>query len=98
MTTASGDSFSGSTNFSTQIVVNSGGHLQASNSSFALNNVTLNTGSILNAGDFIGNSFNSPLFLPESDVQYLSGTAATTRSSRTSTSWRAVSPAARRWR
>ena len=76
MTTASGDSFSGSTNCSTQIVVNSGGHLQASNSSFALNNVTLNTGSILNAGDFTGNSFNSPLFLPESDVQYLSGTGS----------------------
>ena len=76
MTTASGDSFSGSTNYSTQIVVNSGGHLQASNSSFALNNVTLNTGSILNAGDFNGNSFNSPLFLPESDVQYLSGTGS----------------------
>ena len=76
MTTASGDSFSGSTNYSTQIVVNSGGHLQASNSSFALNNVTLNTGSILNAGDFTGNSFNSPLFLPESDVQYLSGTGS----------------------
>ena len=76
MTTASGDSFSGSTGYSTQIVVNSGGHLQASNSSFALNNVTLNTGSILNAGDFTGNSFNSPLFLPESDVQYLSGTGS----------------------
>ena len=76
MTTASGDSFSGSTNWTTQIVVNSGGHLQASNSTFALNNVTLNTGSILNAGDFTGNSFNSPLFLPESDVQYLSGTGS----------------------
>ena len=76
MTTASGDSFSGSTSYTTQIVVNSGGHLQASNSTFALNNVTLNTGSILNAGDFTGNSFNSPLFLPAIDVQYLSGTGS----------------------
>ena len=40
MTTASGTTFSGSTNYATQIVVNSGGHLQASNSTFALNNVT----------------------------------------------------------
>ena len=46
----------------TQIVVNSGGHLQASNSTFALNHVTLNIGSVLNAGDLAGNSFNLPLY------------------------------------
>ena len=76
MTTAIGDIFNGSTAYSTQIVVNSGGHLQASNSTFALNNVTLNNGAFLNAGDFTGNSFNCTLYLPESDVQYLSGTGS----------------------
>ena len=91
-------SFSGSTNCYTQIVVNCGGHLQASDSTFALNKVTLNAGSIFNAGDLTGNSFNSPLYLPASDVQYLSGTGSNNLSSRTSTSWRALSPAARRWR
>ena len=45
MTTAIGDIFNGSTAYSTQIVVNSGGHLQASNSTFALATVNLNSGS-----------------------------------------------------
>jgi hypothetical protein len=57
------------------ITVNGGGHLKASNSTFAssLNQVYLNSGSILNAGDFSGNSFNCPLYLPENEVQFLSG-------------------------
>ena len=77
--TASGTAFTGSTNYATsQIVVNSGGHLQASDSTFALGNVTLNTGTVLNAGDLTGDSFDSPLYMPASDVQYLSGTGTTT--------------------
>ena len=45
------------------IIVNAGGHLVASNSTFAssLNQVDLNSGSILNAGDLSGNSFKCPL-------------------------------------
>ena len=60
------------------ITVSGGGHLQASNSLFSstLNQVDLNSGSILNAGDLTGNSFNCPLFLPEGEVQYLSGTGS----------------------
>ena len=83
----------------TQIVVNSGGHLQASNSTFASRQqVILNIGSVLNAGDLTGNGFNSPLYIPAIDVQYLSGTSSNNLSSRTSTSCRTPSPAARRWR
>ena len=58
-----------------QIVVNSGGHLKASNSSFALSELNLNIGAILNAGDLVGNAFNLPLYIPAIDVQYLSGTS-----------------------
>ncbi len=58
------------------ITVNAGGHMQASNSTFpsSLNQVTLNSGCIFNAGDLTGNSFNCPLYLPLNDVPYLSGT------------------------
>ncbi|HZV04066.1 MAG TPA: hypothetical protein VE999_03160 [Gemmataceae bacterium] len=73
--TATGTTFSGPSNYVTQIVVNSGGHLQASNSIFALYAVILNDGSTLNAGDLTGNSFNSPLFVPEQDIQNLSNNA-----------------------
>ncbi len=59
---------------STQIVVNSGGQLQASSSTFALGQVNLNIGAVVNAGDLSGNAFDSPLYIPAIDVQYLSGT------------------------
>ena len=59
----------------TQIVVNSGGHLQASNSTFTIGQLNLAIGTILNAGDLVGNAFNLPLYIPAIDVQYLSGTA-----------------------
>ena len=59
----------------TQIVVNSGGHLQANNSTFAIGQLNLAIGTILNAGDLVGNAFNLPLYIPAIDVQYLSGTA-----------------------
>ena len=60
------------------IMVNGGGHLKASGSTFAssLNQVYLGNSSILNAGDLSGNSFNCPLYLPENEVQYLSGTGS----------------------
>src|SRR6202020_145744 len=59
----------------TQIVVASGGHLQASNSTFALGQLNLNIGAVVNAGALVGNGFALPLFLPAVDVQYLSGAA-----------------------
>jgi hypothetical protein len=79
--TASGANFNATTaynynsGYSTQIQVDSGGHLQASNSSFSVGQVNLSSGAILNAGDFVGNAFYGPLYIPAIDVQYLSGTA-----------------------
>ncbi len=56
-----------------EIYVDGGGHFTASNSSFTYIQVYLDNGSILNAGDLVGNSFNTNLFLSAADVQYLSG-------------------------
>ncbi len=76
--TASSTAFSSNVSGYGYIIVNGGGHLTASNSTFAsaLIQVDLNNGSILNAGDLVGNSFNCPLYLPEGDVQYLSGSGS----------------------
>ncbi len=62
-----------STSYTTQIYVNGGGHFTASGSTFTFTQVYLDNGSILNAGDLVGNSFNSPIYLPATSVQYLSG-------------------------
>ncbi len=59
---------------STYIVVSSGGELQASGSSFALTEVYLYDGVVFNPGDLTGDAFDSPLYIPAIDVQYLSGT------------------------
>ncbi|MFO0805191.1 MAG: CARDB domain-containing protein [Gemmataceae bacterium] len=58
----------------TQIVVASGGHLQASGSTFAVGQLNFNVGALVNAGDLSGNAFDSPLYIPAINVQYLSGT------------------------
>ena len=71
--TATNTAFSGNVNYSTQLIVNNGGQLSASGSTFVLNQVYLDNSSILNPGDLVGNSFNCPLFLPVTHVQYLSG-------------------------
>ncbi len=71
---ASNTAFTGyGANNLTQIYVDGGGHFTASNSSFTYIQVYLDNGSILNAGDLVGNSFNTNLFLSAADVQYLSG-------------------------
>ncbi len=75
---ASGTAFNatnGNGNNYTQIVVNSGGHFQASGSTFALGQVYLADGVVLNAGALVGNAFNCALDIPAIDIQYLSGTA-----------------------
>jgi hypothetical protein len=70
--TATGTTFSGSGSIS----VSSNGHFTAASSLFAstLSQINLNTGSILNPGDFTGDSFSCPLYLSENEVQDLSGT------------------------
>jgi hypothetical protein len=55
----------------TELVVDNGGQFQASNSTFALTEVALNNN--LGGGDLTGNSFNCPLYLPYTDIPYLSG-------------------------
>ena len=55
----------------TYITVNGGGHLQASSSTFAVGYVDLVDGVVYNAGDLTGDGFDSPLYIPAIDVQYL---------------------------
>ncbi len=83
----------------TQIYVNGGGQFTASNSSFTyLNQVYLDNGSMLNASDLTGNSFNAKLFLPATDVQYLSGPGSNNAQFQDIDILSGTSPAARRWR
>ncbi len=72
------DTFSLTTNsgYTTVIQVNSGGHLTASNSTFTLTQLSLDNSSVLNKGDWQGNVFDTPVFLPYNDVQYLGDNAS----------------------
>src|SRR5439155_341289 len=76
--TASGTAFtaSGFNSNVTEIMVNAGGHLKANNSTFAIRDLYLDNGSVLNAGDLVGNAFDLVLNLPASEVQYLSGSGS----------------------
>ncbi len=79
--TAAGTTFNttslGVNGSSSHIEVVAGGHLQASSCSFTLGYLELDNGSVLGAGDLAGNTYNSPLYLPATEVQYLSGTGTT---------------------
>jgi Bacterial Ig-like domain (group 3) len=71
---ASGTSFviSNSPSSSSAVVqVNSGGHLTASNSTFAVDQLTLSNGSVLNPGDLTGDGFDLPISVPFSAVPLL---------------------------
>ena len=75
---ASGDAFSVTQAgaYTAQIVVNSGGHMTAANSTFSLTQLVLDNSSVLNSGDWTGDAFNLPIYVPYNDVQYLGGNAA----------------------
>ena len=60
-----------------QIVVNAGGHLQANATDFAAGEVYFSDGVTLNPGDLSGDAFDSPLYIPAIDVQFLSGPSST---------------------
>ena len=81
--TANGTTFSQPVGNSTnggnysQIVVNAGGHLQASATDFAAGEVYFSDGVTLNPGDLAGDAFDSPLYIPAIDVQFLSGPSST---------------------
>jgi len=57
-----------STYGSSSLQINSGGHLIASGSRFAWSSMVLASGSVLNAGDLTNNIFDSPLYVPATDV------------------------------
>ena len=71
--TANDITFAGS---SGDITVNSGGHLIATNSTFSVSQLTFNNSSVLNSGDLTGNAFNTTIFVPYNDVQYLGDNAS----------------------
>jgi hypothetical protein len=77
---ASGDSFAyngGNPGYASAfMVVNSGGHLVASNSSFGLDYLSLAGDSVFKAGDLTGDTFNLPIYVPYTDVQYLANNAS----------------------
>jgi hypothetical protein len=66
--TAAGTTFTGGNG---QVTVGSGGHLEASGSTFSITQLSLADGSMLDAGDWTGDTFNMPIDVPYNDVQYL---------------------------
>jgi hypothetical protein len=60
---------------STAIIVNSGGHLQSANGTFAVGQLNFNVGANLATGDLVNNGFDLPLYVPIMDVQYLTGSS-----------------------
>jgi adhesin HecA-like repeat protein len=73
---ATGTSFGGGG--ISNVIVNTGGHLTAGNCTFGsgLTEVFLDNGSVLGGTDLTGDTFNCPLWLPESEVQDLSSSGA----------------------
>ncbi len=59
-------------NFTDEITVDNGGQIQVSNSTFTLSELTLDNS--LSSGNLNADTFNCPLYLPASDIPYLSGT------------------------
>ena len=57
----------------TLIQVNSGGELKAQNSTFSIDRLTLESGSVLKSGDLSGNTFNQGIEVPIEDVANLAG-------------------------
>ena len=58
------------------MTVNSGGHLIATNTTFDISQLSFNNTSVLNSGDLTGNTFNTSLFLPYNELQYLGDNAS----------------------
>jgi hypothetical protein len=71
--TANDMTFTGS---SGTMTVNSGGRLVATNSTFNISQLSFNNTSILDSGDLTGNAFNTTLYLPYNDIQFLDGNAS----------------------
>ena len=71
---ATGDQFSNSGNAGqsqTQIYVNAGGEVKATNSTFGIDEIHLASGSVVNSGDLSNNVFNTTLTVPALDLVWL---------------------------
>jgi uncharacterized protein YlbG (UPF0298 family) len=73
--TATGDTFATATGSGGSIQVGSGGHLKASSSTFNLNSLSISSAAVYASGDMASDTFNTPIYVPYGDVQYLSGNA-----------------------
>ncbi len=62
----------GSWNDRTRIVVNDGGRFIASNSTFAVGTMTLANNVVFNPGDWSGNKFDRPIYVPHKVIPLLS--------------------------
>ncbi len=72
---ATGDTFTSSGGTSS-IDVGAPGHLLAAGCTFDLSQLSLDNGSVLNAGDLVNDVFNTPLAVPFGDVAYLANNAS----------------------
>ncbi len=61
----------GNGSYITRLQINSGGHLLASGTTFAVDQTILANGVVLNSGDLTGNGFDTTLYVPALDVALL---------------------------
>jgi Bacterial Ig-like domain/Calx-beta domain len=61
---------------SSALQVNSGGHLTATDSTFAWSRLSLANGTVLTAGDIVGNTFNQTITIPLADAPLLVNNAS----------------------
>ena len=57
---------------STALIVNNGGHLHATNSTFAYSYLSLGATAVFTPGDLANDAFNLPIYVPSADVALLS--------------------------
>ncbi len=69
--TATNDSFGTTSGNSASIQVSQGGQIQATGTTFDINQLSLDNGSHYGSGDLTGDTFNMPISVPYGDVQYL---------------------------
>ena len=63
-------------NQSPSITVESGGTLVATDSTFNISQLSFNNSSVLSSGDLTGDVFNTPVYVPYGDIQYLGDNAS----------------------
>ena len=74
--TADDMTFTNNANQSPSITVESGGTLVATDSTFNISQLSFNNSSVLSSGDLTGDVFNTPVYVPYGDIQYLGDNAS----------------------